>query len=218
MSHCRHSAVFIQLYGGHPPRQNFSCLVLWYYDRLLERENFEEFHDTKWSPDSAVLNPLFLSLLLSLSFYLSLSLSYYPSLTASLSLSVCLSLSISLSLSLSLCFFLSLCLSLSLYLSLFLSSSHSVSFCFIKSLGARPWRYVFALVSLPLSLSSIVYFINHRYALYFSSYLIYSFLISNKNKIGVMLDSLIKVNETDSDSICDIDNPFSNLCLYFYNF
>jgi hypothetical protein len=30
-------------------------------------------------------------------------------------------------------------------------------------IGARPWRYVFALASLPLALSSIVYFINHRY-------------------------------------------------------
>jgi zeta-carotene isomerase len=30
-------------------------------------------------------------------------------------------------------------------------------------IGARPWRYVFAIVSLPLALSSIVYFINHRY-------------------------------------------------------
>ena len=29
-------------------------------------------------------------------------------------------------------------------------------------IGARPWRYVFALASLPLALSSIVYFINHR--------------------------------------------------------
>jgi zeta-carotene isomerase len=28
--------------------------------------------------------------------------------------------------------------------------------------GARPWRYVFALISLPLAFSSIVYFINHR--------------------------------------------------------
>ena len=32
-----------------------------------------------------------------------------------------------------------------------------------KIVGARVWRYIFALVSLPLSLSSIVYFINHRY-------------------------------------------------------
>ena len=30
-------------------------------------------------------------------------------------------------------------------------------------IGARPWRYVFAIASLPLSLSAIVYFINHRY-------------------------------------------------------
>lgn len=30
-------------------------------------------------------------------------------------------------------------------------------------IGARPWRYVFALTSLPLAFSSIVYFINHRY-------------------------------------------------------
>jgi len=30
-------------------------------------------------------------------------------------------------------------------------------------IGARPWRYVFALVSLPLAFSCIVYFINHRY-------------------------------------------------------
>ena len=29
--------------------------------------------------------------------------------------------------------------------------------------GARPWRYIFALVSLPLAFSSIVYFINHRW-------------------------------------------------------
>mmetsp|Transcript_33640 Transcript_33640/g.48807 ORF Transcript_33640/g.48807 Transcript_33640/m.48807 type:complete len:360 (-) Transcript_33640:76-1155(-) len=29
--------------------------------------------------------------------------------------------------------------------------------------GARVWRYIFALVSLPLAFSSIVYFINHRY-------------------------------------------------------
>jgi hypothetical protein len=29
--------------------------------------------------------------------------------------------------------------------------------------GARVWRYVFALVSLPLAFSSIVYFTNHRY-------------------------------------------------------
>jgi zeta-carotene isomerase len=32
-----------------------------------------------------------------------------------------------------------------------------------KIVGARAWRYIFALVSLPLALSSIVYFINHRY-------------------------------------------------------
>jgi hypothetical protein len=30
-------------------------------------------------------------------------------------------------------------------------------------IGARPWRYVFAIASLPLALSSIVYFINHRF-------------------------------------------------------
>ncbi|KAJ1433314.1 NnrU protein-domain-containing protein [Ochromonadaceae sp. CCMP2298] len=30
-------------------------------------------------------------------------------------------------------------------------------------IGARAWRYAFALVSLPLAFSSIVYFINHRY-------------------------------------------------------
>jgi hypothetical protein len=30
-------------------------------------------------------------------------------------------------------------------------------------IGARPWRYVFALVSLPLAFSCITYFINHRY-------------------------------------------------------
>lgn len=29
--------------------------------------------------------------------------------------------------------------------------------------GPRPWRYVFALTSLPLAFSCIVYFINHRY-------------------------------------------------------
>ncbi|RYG67285.1 hypothetical protein EON64_07790 [archaeon] len=29
--------------------------------------------------------------------------------------------------------------------------------------GARVWRYVFALTSLPLALSVIVYFVNHRY-------------------------------------------------------
>lgn len=29
--------------------------------------------------------------------------------------------------------------------------------------GARLWRYIFALVSLPLAFSAIVYFINHRY-------------------------------------------------------
>lgn len=29
-------------------------------------------------------------------------------------------------------------------------------------IGARPWRYVFAMVSLPLAFSAIVYFINHR--------------------------------------------------------
>ena len=28
--------------------------------------------------------------------------------------------------------------------------------------GARPWRYIFALVSLPLAFSCIVYFLNHR--------------------------------------------------------
>jgi zeta-carotene isomerase len=32
-----------------------------------------------------------------------------------------------------------------------------------KIVGARPWRYVFALVSLPLAFSCITYFINHRY-------------------------------------------------------
>lgn len=31
-----------------------------------------------------------------------------------------------------------------------------------KIVGARPWRYVFALFSLPLAFSCIVYFINHR--------------------------------------------------------
>eukprot|EP01038_Epipyxis_sp_PR26KG_P013168 gene13168-17643_t len=30
-------------------------------------------------------------------------------------------------------------------------------------IGSRAWRYIFALVSLPLAFSSIVYFINHRY-------------------------------------------------------
>jgi zeta-carotene isomerase len=30
-------------------------------------------------------------------------------------------------------------------------------------IGARAWRVIFALVSLPLAFSSIVYFINHRY-------------------------------------------------------
>jgi zeta-carotene isomerase len=30
-------------------------------------------------------------------------------------------------------------------------------------IGARPWRYIFAIVSLPLAFSAIVYFINHRY-------------------------------------------------------
>lgn len=29
-------------------------------------------------------------------------------------------------------------------------------------IGARPWRYVFALVSLPLAFTCVVYFINHR--------------------------------------------------------
>ncbi len=33
--------------------------------------------------------------------------------------------------------------------------------------GARVWRYVFALVSLPLAFSAIVYFINHRYVVAF---------------------------------------------------
>lgn len=31
--------------------------------------------------------------------------------------------------------------------------------------GARVWRYIFAIVSLPLAFSSIVYFINHRYGI-----------------------------------------------------
>ena len=30
-------------------------------------------------------------------------------------------------------------------------------------IGERAWRVLFALVSLPLAFSSIVYFINHRY-------------------------------------------------------
>jgi zeta-carotene isomerase len=29
-------------------------------------------------------------------------------------------------------------------------------------IGARAWRYVFALVSLPLAFSSVAYFLNHR--------------------------------------------------------
>jgi hypothetical protein len=37
-------------------------------------------------------------------------------------------------------------------------------------IGARAWRYLFALVSLPLAFSSIVYFINHRYSLLFTIY------------------------------------------------
>eukprot|EP00981_Chlorochromonas_danica_P006155 scaffold1290_cov248-Ochromonas_danica.AAC.40 len=30
-------------------------------------------------------------------------------------------------------------------------------------IGAKPWRYIFAISSLPLAFSAIVYFINHRY-------------------------------------------------------
>ena len=33
----------------------------------------------------------------------------------------------------------------------------------VKIVGERPWRYIFAIASLPLALSCIVYFINHRY-------------------------------------------------------
>lgn len=48
-------------------------------------------------------------------------------------------------------------------------------FSYIILVGARPWRYVFAVVSLPLALSSIVYFINHRFrviAIIFDVYLL----------------------------------------------
>ena len=43
-----------------------------------------------------------------------------------------------------------------------------------KLVGERAWRVLFALVSLPLAFSSIVYFINHRYvAMYQKLIIIY---------------------------------------------